>query len=87
MTNSLKNLEKRQTHNYTSELELKSLLIRIKNDRYELGKYDLNERINARIKLHTTLGELDLSPDISPERNVYDAESIKISLNYLSKHE
>lgn len=70
MTNSLKNLEKRQTHNYTSELELKSLLIRIKNDRYELGKYDLNERINARIKLHTTLGELDLSPDISPERNV-----------------
>lgn len=69
MTNSLKKLEKRQTHNYTSELELKSLLIRIKNDRYELGKYDLNERINARIKLHTALGELDLSPDISPERN------------------
>lgn len=70
MTNSLKNLEKRQTHNYTSELELKSLLIRIKNDRYELGKYDLNERINARVKLHTALGELDLNPDTSPERNV-----------------
>lgn len=70
MTNPLKNLEKRQTHNYTSELELKSLLIRIKNDRYELGKYDLNERINARIKLHTALGELDLGPDTSPERNV-----------------
>lgn len=70
MTSSLKNPKNRQTHNYTSELELKSLLIRIKNDRYELGKYDLNERINARIKLHTTLGELDLSTDISPERNV-----------------
>lgn len=70
MTNSLKNLEKRQTHNYTSELELKSLLIRIKNDRYNLGKYDLNERINARVKLHTALGELDLNPDTSPERNV-----------------
>lgn len=69
MTNSLKTPKNRQTHNYTSELELKSLLIRIKNDRYGLGKYDLNERINARIKLHTTLGELDLGPDISPERN------------------
>lgn len=69
MTNSLKDLEKRQTHNYTSELELKSLLIRIKNDRYEFGNYDLNERINARIKLHTALGELDLNTDISPERN------------------
>lgn len=70
MTNSLKKPEKRQTHNYTSELELKSLLIRIKNDRYKLGKYDLNERINERIKFHTKLGELDLGPDISPERNV-----------------
>ena len=70
MTNSLKNLEKRQTHNYTSELELKSLLIRIKNDRYALGKYDLNDRINARIKLHTELGELNLGLDYSPERNV-----------------
>ena len=70
MTDSLKTLEKRQTHNYTSELELKSLLIRIKNDRYELGEYTLNDRINARIKFHTELGELDLGPDTSPERNV-----------------
>lgn len=70
MTDPLKTLEKRQTHNYTSELELKSLLVRIKNDRYELGGYTLNDRINSRIKYHTELGELDLGPDTSPERNV-----------------
>lgn len=60
---------KRQTHNYTSELELKSLLIRIKNNRSGIGSPSLNKRINERIKKHTELGELDLDPKISPQRS------------------
>ena len=42
-------------HNYTSELELKSLLIRIKNDREDIGNKDLNRRINKYIKWHTLI--------------------------------
>lgn len=60
----------RQTHNYTSELELKSLLIRIINDRKDQGLTHLNERINERIKKHTYLGELKLESDKSPQRNI-----------------
>ena len=60
----------RQTHNYTSELELKSLLIRIINDQKNQGSLHLNERINERIKKHTYLGELKLDPNKSPQRNI-----------------
>lgn len=42
-------------HNYTSELELKSLLIRIKNDREDIGDSKLNVRINKYIKWHTLI--------------------------------
>jgi len=42
-------------HNYTSELELKSLLIRIKNDREDIGTTDQNKRINKYIKWHTAI--------------------------------
>jgi hypothetical protein len=42
-------------HNYTSELELKSLLIRIKNDRQDIKETDLNTRINKYIKWHTDI--------------------------------
>lgn len=46
---------KKIKHNYTSELELKSLLIRIKNSRNNIGKKDLNEKINKYIKTHTAV--------------------------------
>lgn len=59
----------RQTHDYTSELELKSLLIRIKNDRLDVGECKFNDRINARIKKHLLLNELDLCSELSPQRN------------------
>ena len=49
------NKPKRQKHNYTSELELKSLLIRIKNKRAGNEDQSLNNRINKYIKLHTAL--------------------------------
>lgn len=52
------NPPKRQVHNYTSELELKSLLIRIKNTRVP-GEFikgeKINNRINRAIGIHTTL--------------------------------
>jgi hypothetical protein len=46
---------KRRKHNYTSELELKSLLIRIKNDRSGIGTSEYNSRINKYIKWHTRI--------------------------------
>lgn len=42
-------------HQYTSELELKSLLIRIKNSREDIGDTNLNNRINKYIKWHTLI--------------------------------
>ena len=42
-------------HNYTSELELKSLLIRIKNERSSTGTGECNSRINKYIKWHTAV--------------------------------
>jgi len=48
---------KRKKHNYTSEIELKSLLIRIKNNKCERGELRLNERINKYIKLHKIVNE------------------------------
>lgn len=46
---------KRKKHNYTSELELKSLLIRIKNDKAHLGDITDNTKINKYIKWHTAI--------------------------------
>lgn len=45
----------RQKHNYTSELELKSLLIRIKNKRSTIGSEYNNAKINKYIILHTKI--------------------------------
>ena len=42
-------------HNYTSELELKSLLIRIKNKRNGLDNEKDNKKINKYIKWHTAV--------------------------------
>lgn len=47
--------KKKQKHNYTSELELKSLLIRIKNDRADLGTTKRNSVINKYVKWHTKI--------------------------------
>jgi hypothetical protein len=46
---------KKQKHNYTSELELKSLLIRIKNSREDMGTERDNTKINKYIKWHTAI--------------------------------
>ena len=47
--------QKKQKHNYTSELELKSLLIRIKNSRAHNGDEKLNSRINKYVIWHTKM--------------------------------
>lgn len=47
--------KKSMKHNYTSELELKSLLIRIKNYRQDVGTYKNNNKIKKYIKLHATI--------------------------------
>lgn len=47
--------KKKQKHNYTSELELKSLLIRIKNKRADIGTPDQNKRINKYVIWHTAI--------------------------------
>lgn len=49
------NPKQRKKHNYTSELELKSLLIRVKNDRKSIGDYTANDRINKYIKWHVAV--------------------------------
>ena len=51
----MENLVKNIKHNYTNELELKSLLIRIKNERENIGNPDDNRRINKYIKWHTDI--------------------------------
>jgi len=48
---------KKIKHNYTSELELKSLLIRIKNKRLGIGSPKMNNIITKYIKYHTAIGE------------------------------
>ena len=46
---------KRQKHDYTSELELKSILIRIKNKRLNIGTTTHNNRIDKYIKWFTAI--------------------------------
>ena len=46
---------KKTKHNYTSEIELKSLLIRIKNMRAEIGTLEENNRINRYVRWHTNI--------------------------------
>lgn len=49
---------KRKVHNYTSEMELKSLLIRIKNERAGIQDKRFNSRINRYIGVYNKLQEL-----------------------------
>jgi len=51
----MEKLKKRQKHNYTSELELKSLLIRVKNNKNNVGTEKYNSTINRYIKTHTKI--------------------------------
>ena len=55
MADTSQTKRKKMKHNYTSELELKSLLIRIKNDRVDFGSYTDNTKINKYVKWHTKI--------------------------------
>lgn len=60
--------KKKTKHNYTSELELKSLLIRIKNQRADIGTPRLNNRINRYIKLFTAINSIKYNPPTKRNR-------------------
>ena len=49
------NHKKKMKHNYTSELELKSLLIRVKNEKANVGSSKDNSKINKYIRWHTEI--------------------------------
>lgn len=67
-------VKKRQTHNYTSSLELSSLLIRIKNTRIEgsfVNSVEHNQAINKAIKLHSLMNSKKYkNPDHARARTV-----------------
>ena len=50
--------KKKTKHNYTSELELKSLLIRIKNQRGDIGSPRFNNKLNRYIKLFVKINSI-----------------------------
>jgi len=58
--------KKRQTHNYTSELELKSLLIRVKNKNEKEFSKRYNSLINKYVGTHTKLTNMKY-PKLSPK--------------------
>ncbi len=51
-------IKKRQKHNYTSELELKSLIIRTNNKKKSIGTLQYNTIINKYIKLFVKLNNM-----------------------------
>jgi len=69
-------------HNYTSELELKSLLIRIKNDREDIGTLDQNKRINKYIKWHTAINNKKY---VQPQKRNIVKNNIKEKIVELSE--
>jgi hypothetical protein len=69
-------------HNYTSELELKSLLIRIKNKRNGLTDECANRRINKYIKWHTAVNNKKY--EFPSKRNGVKAK-LKERIVYLSE--
>jgi hypothetical protein len=64
--------KKRQNHNYTSELELKSLLIRIKNKNKKEGKISiqLNNKINKYIKWFNLINGKKYNIDEIQRKNI-----------------
>jgi hypothetical protein len=73
---------KKQKHNYTSELELKSLLIRIKNKRADLGIERDNTKINKYIKWHTKINNKKYD---SPTKRNITKTKLKESIVRLSE--
>lgn len=74
--------KKKIKHNYTSELELKSLLIRIKNYRQGIGTPELNSKINEYIKKHTAINNNSrkvLSHKKKYVKNTLKARIVKLS--------
>jgi len=74
--------KKKMKHNYTSELELKSLLIRIKNKRLNIGVPRHNTRINKYIIWHTAINAKKYEKP--QKRNLLKAK-IKLKIVQLSE--
>lgn len=77
------NFKKRQKHNYTSELELKSLLIRIKNDRANILNTKNNKKINKYIAWHTAMNAKKY--DAPAKRNIVK-NNVKAKIIQLSEN-
>lgn len=77
------NFKKRQKHNYTSELELKSLLIRIKNDRANILNTKNNKKINKYIAWHTAMNAKKY--DAPAKRNIVK-NNVKVKIVELSEN-
>jgi hypothetical protein len=73
---------KRKKHNYTSELELKSLLIRIKNHKAGMVNTTDNTKINKYVKWHTAINNKKYA--VPTKRNVLKA---KIKQDIITKSE
>lgn len=73
----------RQKHDYTSELELKSLLMRIKNDKEGITNKKYNDRINKYIKWHTAINAKKYTTDIQKKNIIKN--KIKDKVVELSK--
>lgn len=76
---------KRKIHNYTSNLEVTSLLIRIKNLRNKDSKFDssteLNRRINKYVTWHTRISEKTYGQNPianAKKRKLLDALKLKV---------
>lgn len=72
----------RQKHDYTSELELKSLLIRIKNQRADIGTEKHNAKINKYILWHTKINNKKYKDDIAKKnitKNKLKEKVVKLS--------
>ncbi|MCK5535521.1 MAG: hypothetical protein KAI79_01775 [Bacteroidales bacterium] len=57
--------KKRQKHNYTSELELKSLLIRLKNRKANRGDEKNNVKINKYIRLFNKINDKKYAKELN----------------------
>jgi hypothetical protein len=78
--------KKKQKHNYTSELELKSLLIRIINQRSNIGTIRLNNRINKYINLYTKLNLIKYKSQIKTSQKNRIKTKLKSSIIHDSEN-
>jgi hypothetical protein len=84
MTKTIKKFK----HNYTSELELKSLLIRIKNNRNEDKVFSTkdNSKINKYLRYHTNLNNLKNSDTVDTLKKNTLKKKIKQKIIKLSEN-